>query len=324
VRETEDINFKLQAFFAKVGEYPASGLTLSASNPDLLYKVYPSEPSRVYDGSTHDWFGRYHSPVSNVQLSVKGELKGRAISISKSVDFPEHATEHLFIPRGWARMRVDALLRKMELEGEDDASIDEIIALSKKYKFITPYTSFLAAPRSLLRPRVIRPGDPILRVRTDPEIVSVSAIFPFGLIKNLVYLASEDIWQTRFLVPKEFSDGTYSCRLILRDRSGNQYEEKKTFLVDSRPPLFKTRWEGKFTRGSTVKIIVSADHDTRSLFASIKSLNPVRVEWSSTAKASVGYIKVPADLPAGTYTLQVIGEDFAHNISLWSTMVEVY
>ena len=60
---------------------------------------------------------------------------------------------------------MDALLEKIQREGEDQASIDEIIRLARQYKFVTPYTSFLAVPRALLRPRVIRPGDPVLRVR---------------------------------------------------------------------------------------------------------------------------------------------------------------
>ena len=76
---------------------------------------------------------------------------------------------------------MDALLEKIEREGEDKATIDEIIRLARKYKFVTPYTSFLAAPRALLRPRLIRPGDPVLRVRTDTAIVSVVAMFPFGV-----------------------------------------------------------------------------------------------------------------------------------------------
>jgi hypothetical protein len=57
----------------------------------------------------------------------------------------------------------------------------------------------LAVPRALLRPRVIRPGDPVLRVKTDESIVSVVALFPFGLVQPLRYLSSEDIWQTRSL-----------------------------------------------------------------------------------------------------------------------------
>ena len=109
---------------------------------------------------------------------------------------------------------------KIDRDGEDRATIDEIIRLARKYKFVTPYTSFLAAPRSLLRPRLIRPGDPVLRVHTDESITSVVAMFPFGLVKPLRYLKDEDVWQTRFLAPADMADGTHTVRLILRDRQG--------------------------------------------------------------------------------------------------------
>jgi Ca-activated chloride channel family protein len=324
VRETEDLSFKLERFFSKIGQYPISKIQLTSSEPDLLYQVYPSGPASAYDGSSIDWFGRYKHPAKGVSLKVSASAEGKEANAERKVDFPEEDTEHNFIPRGWARMRVDALLRKIELEGEDTASIDEIIALAKKYKFVTPYTSFLAAPRSLLRPRVIRPGDPLLRVRTDPEIRSVVAIFPFGLIKSLEYLKEEDIWQTRFLVPKTMSDGNYSCRLILSDRSGNQYQEKKTILIDGKPPVFQVRYQGDFLRGHSIKILVAADRDTRTIYAGLDMLRPVPLHWSSTDQASVGYIQIPADVLPGTYELQINGEDFAHNTSRWARKVEVY
>jgi Ca-activated chloride channel family protein len=323
VTENEDMAFKLEAFFAKVGQYPVANLQVKASQPDLLYQVYPGEPASAYNGSSIDWFGRYKTPAKNVVLTVNGQSRDHDIHLEKTVDLPEEATEHDFVPRGWARRRVDALLRKMDLEGEDQASIDEIIALAKKYKFVTPYTSFLAAPRSLLRPRLIRPGDPLLRIKTDPDIVSITAIFPFGLIKNLEYLSQEDVWQTRFLVPKSMKDGTYHCRIILRDKKGIQYQESKSFLIDSRAPIFQARWEGRFKSGQKVKIIVSADQDTRYLFARLDLLPPVRIEWSQRDKASVGYLILPQHFVPGTYNLQIFGEDFAHNQSRLTRKVEV-
>jgi len=323
VTENEDLSFKLEAFFAKVGQYPIANLTVQASQPDLVYQVYPAEPARAYNGSAIDWFGRYRAPTHNVSFQVNGQSQDKQIKLEKTVDLPEDATEHDFIPRGWARRRVDALLRKIDLEGEDQASIDEIIALAKKYKFVTPYTSFLAAPRSLLRPRLIRPGDPLLRIKTDPDIVSITAVFPFGLIKNLEYLAQEDVWQTRFLVPKTMKDGTYSCRILLRDKQGNQYQETKSFLIDSRAPVFQARWEGRFQAGQKIKIIVSADQDTRYLYARLDALPPVRIEWNQREKASIGYITLPDNFSPGTYDLQVFGEDFAHNQARMTRKVEV-
>src|SRR5271170_2736299 len=147
------------------------------------------------------------------------------------------SAEHPQLPRLWARARVDALLDRIQREGEDQASIDEIIRLARQYKFVTPYTSFLAAPRALLRPRVIRPGDPLIRVKTDPAIESVVAVFPFGLTKPLRYLKEEDMWQTRFLAPPDMADGTYPVRLILRDRDGSVYRESKSFVIASHPPV---------------------------------------------------------------------------------------
>ena len=81
---------------------------------------------------------------------------------------PEQALEARDLPRRWARARVDHLLQLIEAQGERREWVDEVIALSKRYRFVTPYTAFLAAPRSLLRPRRIQPGDPVLRVECDP------------------------------------------------------------------------------------------------------------------------------------------------------------
>src|SRR5207244_12050889 len=163
----------------------------------------------------------------------------KAVRRSQQVELPERDDSHPHVPRMWARARVDALLRQIALNGETKEAIDEIIALSKKYKFVTPYTSFLAAPRSLLRPRVIRPGDPVLRVRADESITDVTAVFPFGLTKRMTYIKSENVWETRFVAPREMTDGVYHCRLVLVDRLGRAYQEDKGFVIDSRARMLQ-------------------------------------------------------------------------------------
>ena len=228
------------------------------------------------------------------------------------------------MPRTWARARVDALLEKLERDGEDQATIDEIIRLAKKYKFVTPYTSFLAAPRALLRPRVIRPGDPLLRVRTDESIVSVTALFPFGLVKKLRYLEDEDIYQTRFLAPKNMADGRHEVRLILRGRDGHVYRESKSFLIASKPPVVRVHLTKKqFRRGETVELRVAASRSTRTLVARMYGISPVSLRWTPEARYNTGAFVIPASLPAGTYPLKLIAEDFAHNIGTAEVLLEV-
>ncbi|HEY3136607.1 MAG TPA: VIT domain-containing protein, partial [Blastocatellia bacterium] len=234
-RETDDLSFKLKSFVGKVGRDPIDSLKLQNADASNFYQVYPDYDATAYDGTRLSFVGRYKRPGS-ASLTISGSESGKAVRLSQQVELPERDDSHPHVPRMWARARVDALLRQIALNGETKEAIDEIIALSKKYKFVTPYTSFLAAPRSLLRPRVIRPGDPVLRVRADESITDVTAVFPFGLTKRMTYIRSENVWETRFVAPREMTDGVYHCRLVLVDKRGRAYQEEKSFVIDSRPP----------------------------------------------------------------------------------------
>jgi Ca-activated chloride channel family protein len=314
VRSTEPIEFKLKAFVSKIGRRPLTGLQLTSAQSSNLDMVYPLEDA-VFAGSVSGWVGQYKQPAA-------ATFKVR--ELTKQVNLPAQDVSHPHLPREWAKARVDALLEKIERDGEDAATIDEIIRLSKKYKFVTPYTSFLAAPRALLRPRLIRPGDPVLRVKTDASITSVVALFPFGLVKKLRYLPQEDTWQTRFLAPADMEDGTHEVRLMLRDKQGRTYEEKKTFVIISKPPTVDVKLAKKlYRRGETIEIRASASESTRTLVARLYGAGPVPLRWNADAKASTGLLAVPNHLAPGKYTLRVTAEDMAHNIATREVQIEV-
>jgi Ca-activated chloride channel family protein len=176
----------------------------------------------------------------------------------------------------------------------------------------------------LLRPRVIRPGDPVLRVKTDADIVSVVALFPFGLIKELRFLKLEDIWQTRFLAPPDMADGIYQVRLVLRDRGGHIYREAKTFVIASKPPVVRVKLaKARYRPGEAVELRVSASRTTRTVTARLYGTAPVRLHWNSGAETNTGEIVVPSFLPAGKYNVTVTAEDFAHNIGTQEVALEV-
>jgi len=324
VGETEATEFKLNNFVNHLTVDPLIDPQLQFSSSQNFVDVYRSPVDPVFDQSSAHWVGKYRQPLQSVTFTAAARQYSGPVELKSSVDLPAEALEHLFIPRNWAKARVDFLLRKIELEGEDAASISEIIVLSKKYKFVTPYTSFLAAPRSLLRPRLIKPGDPVLRVRTDPDIRRITAIFPFGLTKPLRYLPAEQVWQTRFLAPKEMVDGVYHCRLILRDRSGRAYEERKSFIIDSRAPSIQASVDrSTYRAGETVQVRIQSDADTRRIRLRVANLEPAEARWDALQKASVGHIVLPADIATGQHTLEILAEDFAHNVSSRQVMIAV-
>jgi Ca-activated chloride channel family protein len=324
VRSTEPIEFKLNAFLDKIGQDPLKNLSLAvapASNVDL---VYPLEAAR-FAGSMATWAGQYKRPLTPVTFTVTGIRDGQTLRVARAVPLPATGVEHPELPRTWAKARVDALLEKIARDGEDRATIDEIIRLSKKYKFVTPYTSFLAVPRALLRPRVIRPGDPVLRLKADESIVSVIALFPFGLTKPLRYLKEEDTWQTRFLAPVDMADGEYEVRLILRDRDGHVYRESKSFVIASKTPVLRARPEkARVHAGEIVRIRAQVSGNARTVTARLYGAMPAALRWNSAAKANTGEIVVPAYLPPGEYTVHVTAEDIAHNVGSQEVALEVW
>lgn len=320
-RETEDIALKLKLFLDKAGATDISNPALSSDAN--LYDVYATGENSFF-GSNFAFVGRYKKPQAQIFNFSAQDGGAASINLSREINLPEFDETHTFLPRVWAQAKVSALLQLMNRDGEREDLIAEIIRLSEKYKFVTPYTAFLAAPRALLRPRLIQPGDPVIRVRTDESIREVFVVLPFGETLPLKFLESEKVWETRFLAPVWMADGTYKCRLLLTDRNGNGYQEEKSFVVDSRAPKVKINLEKQiFQAGEVINLKVSADSDTTRLNAKFYGAKPVQLFWSNQAKASVGALKIPENLASGKYTLIVAAEDFAHNQTTEEVQIEV-
>lgn len=335
VLSTEPLQPKLSTFLAHSTSRPVAGLALDVSPSSAVHTIYPLD-AQVYDGSVAAWVGDYLAPRKSITFTARADNGMHAVA---KIDLPAESLDHPELPRLWAQARVNALLEEIARNGETRAAIDEIIALSHRYKFVTPYTSFLAAPRSLLRPRVIRPGDPVLRVHTDPAITSVIALFPFGLTEPLRHLASEDshagadsdrVWETRFLAPTDMHDGTYAVRLVLRDERGHTYSEQKTFVIAATPPSVRVFLDRtRVHPGELLLLRVEATATTRLLTARLASpemagaVAAADLRWDSRARASTGEIQIPLTLAPGVYTLSVTAEDIAHNVGSQEVKLEV-
>ncbi|HEY8459738.1 MAG TPA: VWA domain-containing protein, partial [Blastocatellia bacterium] len=323
-RETEDISTQLRTIFARMGSPTIDGLQFASSDPKNFSRIYALQSAHGFDGSSAAFVGRYKNPAPNLEVKIEGLANGRPVAVSRRVSLPELEEAHGHLPRLWARARVDALIYEMNLNGEREDYISEIIRLSQKHRFVTPYTAFLAAPRSLLRPRVIQPGDPVIRVKTDPSIKSVFAVLPFGETLPLKRVAGEDVWEARFFAPAWMPDGTYRCRLLMTDGQGNGYQEEKSFVVDSRAPKLGFVARPQTVRaGEELVVRVTADRDAMRIVAKMYGAAPVRLTWSEEEKASVGRLRIPAGLASGQYALTVSAEDFAHNQSNIEAQVTV-
>lgn len=329
VLSTEPIEPKLSLFLSHTVTRAVAGLSFEVEPRAAVKTIYPLGGA-PYAGSVAAWVGDYATPAKDVGFGLSTGARMR-------VELPVESLGHPQLPRLWAQARVNALLDQVAGDGETREAVDEIIALSRKYKFVTPYTSFLAAPRSLLRPRIIRPGDPVLRVHTDASVTSVIALFPFGLTKSLRHLASEDkaagrsgrdeadrLWETRFLAPADMKDGTYRVRLILRDAGGRTYSEGKTFVIASTAPTVRIAMvRTRYRRGELMQVKAAATATTRTLTARLEGAPALDLRWNPAAGASTGEMRVPETLAPGVYTLSVTAEDVAHNMGSQEVQLEI-
>lgn len=315
--EGEEPRFKLATFMDKLSQGLVKDLALEVEGSVGVEDVYPGNVEGAFRGSATVFLGRYGTALPEAKLAVVGQEASKAFRCEARVRFPERnlANEHL--PRAWARARVDHLLGRIRMEGEQEDWINEIIRLAKQYTFVTPYTSFLAAPRALLRPRMIQPGDPVIRVKTHESVRRVTALLPFGEILPLEWLAREEVWEGRFLAPAWMKDGTYRCTLVLRDDEGRSQREAKSFVIDSEAPSLRLlELPTTLRRGEALRLRADASPDTRRITARLGEGPTVSLHWTPSAKASTGWIPVPQTLPQGRHVLRVTAEDFAHNLTV--------
>lgn len=142
VEPNENLELAMTGFYKKVESPVLTDASLSFEGVKVS-KQYPASVSDLFAGSEVIVLGRYTG-------SGKGTVKlsGKMGDAAKNYAFPiqwQPDTSHSQLPRLWAGRRIAYLLDSIRQNGENKELKDEIIALSKQYGIITPYTSYLSA-----------------------------------------------------------------------------------------------------------------------------------------------------------------------------------
>ena len=307
----------LERLFGPLDDGPEPSLDVTGGDAGVR-DVYPILVQPPQAGGLSGWIGRYSRPSSGLDFGLD---LGTGVPQRLEGDLPEVDLSARHLPRRWARARVDFLLRLIDVEGERTDWIEEIIDLSTRYKFVTPYTAFLAAPRSLLRPRRIQPGDPVIRVHCDPSTRAVTALFDFGLRLPLKRRPGTDTWEGRFLVPEGAGDGRHRVDVVMRTTRG-VLVEPKYYVLDSTPPRVHPDPIPATRAGDSVRIAARTDADVVSLTARVGELPPVDLRWDPSVKACVGTLHLPATM-SGAQSVFYEAVDGAHLHGVARSTLEV-
>ncbi|HDS09888.1 MAG TPA: VWA domain-containing protein [Firmicutes bacterium] len=289
-----------------------------------VFDILPVDKKPVFLKQQQFFVGKYTTP-SQGDINITGKVMGNDFKYQfPDISLPAKNEMNGFIPRIWGKERVNYLLLQIKLHGENEEWIREIIEISKKYNFVTPYTSFIAAPRSVLKPRVIRPADPYIFIKTDESIVQVIVKFPFGETKQAEFDNELGLWKVRFIVPKDTPDGEYECTVISTDRFNNQFLDRLKYTIDSKPPTLEV-WAkpDKIQRGETVEFFAKASQDTQILYVLTPDKERIPLIWDKDSGYSKGKWKVP-EAYTGDLELTVIAIDFAKNKTSVKVKIKIF
>lgn len=141
----DNFDRSVESFFSKICHPFLTEISLEFSGTPLK-EIYPTHFSNLFAGEQMAITGR-----SSSQTKMEIKLTGKQDGLLKSWNFTtkpvNDTTAFPFVPKLWAKMKIDELLiqlRNYELNTLNAKKIiNDIVYLGLKYSIITPYTSYI-------------------------------------------------------------------------------------------------------------------------------------------------------------------------------------
>lgn len=117
-----------------------------------ISRIYPKRLTDLFEGEQLVLVGRYQKTGP-----AKVKIKGNIGSQSHTFDFPielaasSEDETYGFVAKLWAMRRIGEIIDELDLVGQNQELIKELVSLSTQHGILTPYTSFLADDQAGLR-----------------------------------------------------------------------------------------------------------------------------------------------------------------------------
>ena len=168
----ENIEHKVSRFYEKVSQPVMANISIKTGDNVRLNEQHPNNLPDLFKGDQLVIFGRYKTKKKGTDNNIKFELDGNIAGEKVKLKFEtkiEKKSKNSFIPKLWATRRVGYLLEEIRLHGENKELKDEVVALSRKWGIVTPYTSYLIIEDEESR------GVPVARQSMGKRIASRNA-----------------------------------------------------------------------------------------------------------------------------------------------------
>jgi Ca-activated chloride channel family protein len=152
VRPNENIESHVSALYNRIGAPVMSDVKIKfdvegarTEEGEIVTRQYPKEVTDLFAGEQLVIVARYKKP-GDAKVVITGKVGDK----EQKFDFPAKLVEksgdesHAFVEKLWATRRIGEILDELDLKGNNDELVKELVALSTQHGVLTPYTSFLA------------------------------------------------------------------------------------------------------------------------------------------------------------------------------------
>ena len=152
VRPDEDLEEHVSRLYSKISapvmvdadiDIDLERTTTKRGEP--VNRVYPKEINDIFAGQQVVLVGRYNTNGA-AKISVSGKTQGERRTFAFPAQFTSKSNDesYAFVEKLWASRRIGELIDQLDLKGQNQELIEELVSLSIQHGIITPYTSFLA------------------------------------------------------------------------------------------------------------------------------------------------------------------------------------
>lgn len=140
--EDDNIRAGIIRLFKQISQPVMKQVTMEYAKSDLTH-ILPEKIPALYAGSALFMAGLYTNPGQSA-ISIAGSSPIGIKAFDALLDFSASSAENRFAASIWAKERIDALEREVDIYGETSDLKEEIITLSLTYNIRCMYTAYIA------------------------------------------------------------------------------------------------------------------------------------------------------------------------------------
>lgn len=152
VRPDEDLEIHVSRLYNKISAPVLTNVKIdylfdevAAETTQPVNRIYPKKVFEIFSGQQLIIAGRYKKTgTAKIRISGKVGAKSQKFSFPAKFSKQSYNESNSFVEKLWAMRRIGEIIDQLDLAGQNEELIKELLGLSTKHGIITPYTSFLA------------------------------------------------------------------------------------------------------------------------------------------------------------------------------------